>query len=419
MQEGAKENERLERLIVCPKCHTLHQKVPLSHGKSAVCKKCGKILYRYDVRTLERGLALSITGLILFVVANFFPLVKVDLLGHEQHVTIISMIFSLFENGFYVVGITTAFLIFIFPLMILLIYILLSWLMITRRGYRLTKELLILLSKLLPWSMLDIYLVSILVALVKLVGYMQIHFGLSFWTLALFVLLDIYLGKSVHIGELWELRNRLYHGTGCVEPKGRLEVDASKLLRCPVCEAVNLDRGGEMRCYRCKSHIHRNPRFSTSRAWAFLLTALILYLPANLYPILVSEQFHHQSMNTIVGGIILLWEEGSYPVALVILVASVLVPILKFIVLLYLLINIRFKTQRATKVDQHKLHYLTEIIGPWSMIDVFVVAILTGLVHMSTVRVVAGPGATAFVLMVLFTMFSALSIDSSIFKEKR
>jgi len=197
------------------------------------------------------------------------------------------------------------------------------------------------------------------------------------------------------------------------------QIDPSKLLRCPVCEAVNLDRGEkEVYCHRCASRIVRDPSLSTSRAWAFLLTALILYIPANLYPILINEQFASREGNTIIGGIILLWEEGSYPIALIILVASVLVPILKFIVLLYLLINARLKTNYYTKVDQHKLHYMTEIIGPWSMVDVFVVAILTGLVHVGTIRVVAGPGATAFVLMVLFTMFAALSIDTRLFKER-
>jgi len=211
LQERREEEEVLDRLIICPKCHTLHYKVEIPEGKSAKCHHCHKILYRYDKRILEHGIALAITGLLLFFVSNLFPLVKVEMLGHEQHVTIISMVFALFENGFYVVGVVVAFMVFIFPLLILLVYISILWLMIRRKGEQLTKELLILLSKLLPWNMVEIYLVSILVALVKLVGYMQIYFGLSFWSLTLFVFLDIYLSKSIHIGELWELRHRIYH----------------------------------------------------------------------------------------------------------------------------------------------------------------------------------------------------------------
>jgi paraquat-inducible protein A len=204
------EQEVLDRLIICPKCHTIHQKVSIPKGKSAKCDNCKKVLYHYDERILDRGLALGLTGLMLFFVSNLFPLVRVEMLGHEQHVTIISMVFSLFENGFYIVGVVVAFMVFIFPLMILIVYIIISWLMIQKRGKALTRDLLILLSRLLPWNMVEIYLVSILVALVKLIGYMQIHFGLSFWSLTLFVLLDIYLSKSIHIGELWELRHRIY-----------------------------------------------------------------------------------------------------------------------------------------------------------------------------------------------------------------
>ena len=200
----------LSRLILCPKCDALHKKVRLPHNSSAKCRSCGAVLYRYDQRVLERSFALAITGLMLFIVANLFPLVRIDLLGVERHVSIISMLLTLVDNSFYVVGIVVAFLVLIFPFMSIAIFILLLLLLIMGVGYELSRDLLILLSKVLPWSMLEIYLVSILVTLVKLIGVVEIHFGLSFWALTLFVILDIYLSKSIHIGELWEIRERVY-----------------------------------------------------------------------------------------------------------------------------------------------------------------------------------------------------------------
>ncbi|HHD83994.1 MAG TPA: paraquat-inducible membrane protein A, partial [Campylobacteraceae bacterium] len=140
-------------------------------------------------------------------------------------------------------------------------------------------------------------------------------------------------------------------------------------------------------------------------------TAMILYIPANMYPILITMQFGRQQENTIIGGVISLWEHGSYPIALIILFASVFVPIVKFIMLLYLLISVRKRTG-ASKVDKHKLFYITEIIGPWSMIDVFVVAILATLVQYTYVRIIPGVAATAFALMVIFTMLAAHSFDT-------
>jgi paraquat-inducible protein A len=203
--------EDLDNMIICPKCHTLHKKIRLEEGYTATCNSCGVILYRYEERMLVHSLAFSITGLILFLVANLFPLVSVDMLGIENHVSILSMISALINKDFLIVGIVVSFLIFIFPFMLLLSFIALTSLMLLGIGREISKDLLVLISKILPWSMLEIYLVSILVALVKLMGLMQIHFGLSFWALVLFVMLDIYLSKSIRVGEYWELRRRIYY----------------------------------------------------------------------------------------------------------------------------------------------------------------------------------------------------------------
>ena len=205
------ENEdALDNLIICHKCYSLHEEVPIKDGTKALCSKCGDVLYRYDSRLIEHGLALSITGLIFFTLANFFPLVKIEILGQEQFITIPKTFIALFDNGFYLVGILCAFLIFIFPLMIFSINTLLFTLLKLSRGESLSKELLILLSHIKPWSMSDIFLISILVALVKLIGYAQIHMGTAFWALIIFVLLDLYITKMIHVSEVWMLRKHIF-----------------------------------------------------------------------------------------------------------------------------------------------------------------------------------------------------------------
>jgi len=205
------ENEdALDNFIICKKCYTLHHEVPIEDGTKAHCAECGAVLYRYDSKLIEHSLALSITGLVFFVLANAFPLVQIEILGHEQFITIPKTLISLFENGFYFVGLICSFLIFIFPLMIFSINMLLFILFKMGRAEKLSKELLVLLSHIAPWSMSDIFLISILVALVKLIGYAQIHMGIAFWALILFVLIDLYIAKSMHISELWMLRKRIF-----------------------------------------------------------------------------------------------------------------------------------------------------------------------------------------------------------------
>ena len=206
--------EALDTLIICHICYTLHEEIPLKEGTKACCVQCGGVLYSDNSKLIEQGLALSITGFIFFVLANLFPLVKIELLGHEQFITIPKTFISLFEGGFFIVGLICFFLIFIFPLMIFTINIVLFTLLTLKRGEKLSKELLILLSHITPWSMSDIFLLSILIALVKLIGYAQIEIGTAFWALLIFVLLDFYITKTIHISEVWMLRKRVYPNEG-------------------------------------------------------------------------------------------------------------------------------------------------------------------------------------------------------------
>jgi paraquat-inducible protein A len=203
-----------------------------------------------------------------------------------------------------------------------------------------------------------------------------------------------------------------------VQKDGYLRVKMSKYIRCPICEAVNEDTKGEIYCRRCGQKIYHDKGYSYQVTLAYLVTAMILFLPANLYPILSTNTMGDISSNTIIGGVISLWEHGSYPIALIILFASVFVPILKFILIGYLLISAKFGKSRQ-KVDKQKIFYIAEIIGPWSMIDVFVVAILAALVQLNVVHIEAGAATTAFATMVFFTLLAALSFDTRLIWEKR
>jgi paraquat-inducible protein A len=198
-----------------------------------------------------------------------------------------------------------------------------------------------------------------------------------------------------------------------------IEVSEESLIRCPVCEAVNIDKGNENICRRCGSPIYKHKRFSTEKSWAYLITAIIAYIPANLYPMLITNQFGLVEGSTILGGVVLLWEHGSQPIAIIIFIASIFIPILKFLILIYLLISVKYPIGKDKKVNKHKLYYITEAIGPWSMIDVFVVAILAALIHLANVEIVAGTAATAFAISVFFTLLAAHAFDERLITENK
>ena len=165
----------------------------------------------------------------------------------------------------------------------------------------------------------------------------------------------------------------------------------------------------DQRCTRCKARLHLRNRESVQRTCALTFAALILYFPANLLPILRVESFVGTQENTIVGGVIEFWREGDYPVAIIIFVASVVIPVLK----LLSIGTLCFAAASGRRPHaMTRLYRATEFVGRWSMVDVFVVAILVGLVQLgSTISIRPGAAAVSFAAVVVLTMLAANTFD--------
>ena len=183
----------------------------------------------------------------------------------------------------------------------------------------------------------------------------------------------------------------------------------SGLTVCHTC--LNLNPIDAHKCTRCGSSVHARIPDSIQRTMALLIAAIILYLPSNIFPIMTTEQFGTPMDSTIIGGVVLLWKMGSYPIALIIFVASVLVPIGKIMSIAMLCWTVS-RDHRTSLRKRTNLYRITEIIGKWSMVDVFVVAILVALIQITGIIVIKpGSAALAFAGMVILTMLSANSFD--------
>jgi len=175
------------------------------------------------------------------------------------------------------------------------------------------------------------------------------------------------------------------------------------------CKLAPLD---QHHCPRCGSAMHARKTDSLQRTMALLITACILYVPANLYPIMFTDQLGSTEPSTIMGGVILLIKLGSVPVAAVIFIFSVMVPSGKLMAMFYL-VRTAHKGSRISPRQRSMMYRITEFIGKWSMVDVFVVAILVALVHLGGVLVIRpGIAALAFAGVVIVTMVAAESFDS-------
>ncbi|MEK7320906.1 MAG: paraquat-inducible protein A [Pseudomonadota bacterium] len=183
------------------------------------------------------------------------------------------------------------------------------------------------------------------------------------------------------------------------------------LLSCHACDLVNpITLEGEP-CPRCGATLHRRKPASLARTWAFLLAAYILYIPANLLPVMVTESILGVQRDTILSGVLYLWLSGSHMLAGVVLIASIVVPLLKMMILTLLLISVHMKSTWRIR-QQTKLYGLVEVIGRWSMLDIFVVALLASLVRAGALAtIIPGAGALAFASVVVMTMLASLSFD--------
>ena len=187
------------------------------------------------------------------------------------------------------------------------------------------------------------------------------------------------------------------------------------MISCHLCHQIVVlpkkQQEGVLHCPRCYEPIHIRKPYSIQYTWALVIASIIFYIPANLLPMMEVHTFAGTQSDTILSGVLYFLETGSYLIASVIFIASIIVPITKLIILIYLLISIQ-KGSVKKKRMRKKLYVLTKIIGKWSMVDVYVVAIMIALVHfggLTEIRV--GSGATYFLLVVIITMIAAMQFD--------
>jgi len=380
-------------MIACHECDCLHGIQPVPAGGKALCTRCGALLYHNIPDSIERALALNLAAFMLFIMANVFPFLSLKLsrlgMGEVGGLVILTS--------------------FLFPLLTItgMLYILLP----LRFGYRPWKmaQAYRMVRALAPWSMLGVFMLGILIAFVKLRDLATIIPGISLFSFMALMIVAAAATANLDVFRIWPPMR--------LEPtEGHTGVTAARrgLVGCHTCDllvpeaSLHKDHGA---CPRCGSPLHGRKVNSLARTWALIVTASLLYIPANIYPVMTVIQFGQGDPNTILGGVIYLIEAGMWGLALIIFFASFVVPILKLIVLSFLLITVQKKSSWRPR-DRTFLYRVTEAVGAWSMVDIYVVAILAGLVNLgalSTIR--PGVGAAFFGAVVVTTIIAAHSFD--------
>lgn len=373
------------------------------HGQA--CRRC-HASFGHGRRGLATAFPLLATGLVLFALAQSFPVMGIALEGLSQQARIESGPVGLFDHGLSPLALLVLVTSILAPLFRLLAnFYVLGRLHLGRRPAHLAIVFR-LSERLRAWSMLDVLLLGTLIAFTKLHDLAPTEAGVGLWALALLVLLLAVQDSLLDRQGVWSALpsaapataiDDVRHGAGC--------------LVCGLFNAVAEDAARPERCARCRARLFRRKPDSIARTWALVLAGVILYLPANVYPALTVISFGRGEPSTILGGVIELTTGEDWPLALLIFTASVAVPVLKLVGLAALLLSTQFGLN-SHRLDRTRLYRLIEFIGRWSMIDVFVAALLTALVTLGRVATIEpGPGILAFGAVVVVTMLAAESFD--------
>ncbi|WP_434340106.1 PqiA/YebS family transporter subunit [Motilimonas cestriensis] len=394
----------------CEECDSLLSDTYIHSGTSLSCQRCHHTVSSRPKQPVEQPLAFALTSILMLALAYCFPFMSFSASGVTKQIYFYQAMSSLADNGFTPIAIFLFLSLTLLPLVCLILIISLHLNMERNTPNRAAIRRLKMLKIIKPWVMVDVFLVGILVALIKIMSMAEVGFGLSFWAFCLFTLAFLKTLLSIDMHWLWHQHaGPLSQHT--IEQSAATAKDAN-LARCHHCGELHPTAAS--RCRRCHSILSIRTQHSIQKTVALLIAAAVFYIPANVFPIMDTRFLGQSEPSTIIGGVILLWQLGSYPVALVIFLASVMIPIAKMLAIAWLCCTAtRNKPEHASM--QLKVYRITETIGRWSMIDVFVVAILVALVHLDGLVVVyPGNAALSFAMVVGLTMLSALSFDPRI-----
>ncbi|GAB0115966.1 paraquat-inducible membrane protein A [Acidisoma sp. 7E03] len=379
------------------------------------CTRCGVTLRRVQKNPLGRCLVLTLTALFCFVIACTMPLMRVSTSGIVLGADLFSGPERLRNQGIWELALVVVFTTVAAPFLKLLGT---AYVLIGLRLPRPPRHLPLIfgwVERLAAWSMVEVYLLGVFVAYVKLVDMVHIDVGYAVFALVALMVAMVAADATLDRHAVWEEIERRgitrHPKTPQAEAAVRPPTDGT-VLSCETCEKVAVAVGeGPHECRRCGSLLHGRKPNGVARCWALVIAAAVLYIPANVYPVMTVVQMGSGLPTTILGGVEELVAAKMYPLAAIVFIASIMVPMLKLVGLVLLLVMTQLRRHERL-VDRVRLYRIIAVIGRWSMIDIFMESILVALVQFGAiVTIEPGVGAVAFAGVVILTIFAAEAFD--------
>lgn len=407
----------IHEMALCPQCDLMVKLPNIAEGNKAVCPRCDTTLSARWAEPSLQPVSYAVSALIMMVLSNLFPFINMRVSGIYNQIRLMEIPQAMVADDYSSLG--TLFILFVqlIPAFCMVAIILLCLKIPLPYRLKIIMGRFIYLAKV--WCMVEIFLVGVLVSFVKLMAYGDIGIGLSFIPYCLFCLLQVRAFQCTDRHLLWD----------SIKPAPKLDKMpqagisgmAQGLRFCPCCTAILPSEQKE--CPRCQTKGYVRRPFSLQWTIALLITSIMLYIPANLLPIMATEVLGNPIASNIMSGVILLWQDGSYPVALVIFIASIMVPTLKILAIAWLCYDAAGNGTIKNRYDRKRMHIIYEIVefvGRWSMIDVFVIGVLSALVRIGRLmNVYPDIGALLFAVVVILTMIAAMMFDPRLLWDRK
>jgi paraquat-inducible protein A len=397
----------------CPGCGLFQIEPASALGMTVRCERCGTGLGHARRHTLEHSLALSVAALALLTIMCLTTLMTVRSSGIEHQAGIFSGPEGLVDHGMSALGFVVVFVTVVAPLAKVLgtIYVLLR---INRPNPpNHLRRVFVWVQWLSTWSMIEVFVLGVFVAYTKLGDLVQIELDAGVYALLALTIVIVWADSALDRQAIWAVFDE-DHGGEISRGAIRTRQVPAGAVGCETCALVVVPDEHGAKCPRCRSPLHRRKPGSLGRTWALLTAAIICYVPANLFPVLTVMQLGAGAPSTILGGVEELLTSGMYPLAALVFFASIAVPMLKMVGLSVMLVSVQLGYTGWLR-DRTRLYHIIHWIGRWSMIDIFMEALLGALVQFGgVVTIEPGIGAVAFCAVVILTIFAAETFDPRI-----
>jgi len=388
-------------IIACSHCGTLQSLVPLPPKTTAFCSVCENPLERTSGRSVAAALACASATLVLLFPANLLPFLTVSLLDMRRVSRLGSGVVVLWAHQWILVAVLVAAFAVVLPFVRYALLTLVLCVVLLERRPRWLGRAFRWAIELDPWSMPDVFLVGLAVGYSRIVANLTVTIGWGGFCFIAAAFLAMLSRAALDRRTVW----RAIEADQPSLPAG------TALLSCTVCDLVlPLDHEGSP-CPRCRLRLHARKPDALLRTLALLIAAFVLYIPANVYPMSSDTQLGQLIPYRIIDGIKELYQAGLWPLGILIFCTSIAIPFLKLAGLGWFLVSIRRRSSRRLRLKT-RLYRLVDEIGRWSNTDVFTIAVFLPVLQFGTIASShAATGATAFILVVVITMFASRAFD--------